>query len=641
MLFFQTYNQSIAKFLVSIFLLSQVLTFGSMFIAPKPAQAFLGFGDLTIKIGDVYDVLKDVGLGALRQVALQVSNKFLTKLTSKLQEKYKIRNYLYYDQILTSYYLNNFINDKVDDPNLRQIYGLLAAGFITGDSTGTTNQPNRSKALIPRLKQAISDYYVSKGGIDPTKIYNPGSFSSDREYFAAAESYFYNMPSYTESNLRAEFGAMQSAATTAAQLEVTVGNGLKAGRVIGGTCNLPEGPTSTAPESWLMRLGFVKVAQAQTAPLEATPNNNFTPLPGSISPNTPSNAGSLNQTYDPNTCQAVGGTWSPSALDRARSFIDNPTASVASWLDGAIHTHLKGNFDPNSFWAVIGSLVGNIIFNQLTLDKSEGGLIEDPNYNYTPNFTQPSGGSTFGLDGISVGTPIYLDGDTIIDAYDTDNDGQPDICVYGGLSTGSRAVPGPPCKPSSNALDTPPPCSINVDLTNSVTNTVDNSISSDPTGNASGSATGTASGSANATINENCPEPATDGGGACASLFNSNAPHSLRDEVQAAVASALAQAESSGLADLPATDQGNIEAFRDLVIAALQNSGLEASTTYNGNCNVARNSIGVRTPGATNGESYDVVRHDNNATIEASTSFGGRPSFLGAPPWDFITTGNR
>src|SRR6185369_11062128 len=92
-------------------------------------------------------------------------------------------------------------------------------------------------ALIPALKQQMTKIYLDQGGIDPTKVYRPAANVRDEEYFATAQAYFANPPSFTETNLQGQFGAFQSNATTASQLEVVVGNGLKAGRVIGGWCS--------------------------------------------------------------------------------------------------------------------------------------------------------------------------------------------------------------------------------------------------------------------------------------------------------------------------------------------------------------------------------------------------------------------
>lgn len=380
-------------------------------LTPKPAEAIFGIADFTfnVQIGNTYDVLKDIGLGALRATALAASNKFLTRFVNKLQDKYKIRNFLYYDQYLTNYYLDRLLVDRIQDPDLRQIFDLLQRGYITGQATGTNpndpNAPDPRKALIPRIKQAMADYYIKQGGIDPNKIYNPAPGISDRQYFATAQAYFANPPSFTERNIQGQFGAFQSAATTASQLEIALGNGLKAGRIIGGTCSL----------------------------------DNTIPVPPSVAA----------PTNDPVACKAAGGTWQESAVDIARSFIDNPTAMVDKYLTGSIISQIDSNFKPDNFWAVIGSLFGNFLFNRLALDQpgnQTSRILQEYPVTYQPE------------SGAIDGTAVHLDGDGIVDGYDTNNDGQADICVYGGVDNENGAAsPGPPCKASSAALTTPTP----------------------------------------------------------------------------------------------------------------------------------------------------------------------------------------
>lgn len=353
------------------------------------------------------DIFKQAMLG----VAYGISQHFMQRFVNKLTDKYKIRNFLYYDQVLTNYYLNNFLRDKISDPNLRQIYVLLESAYVTGQPTGTTpgTGPDPRKALIPRLKKAIADMYTEHTGIDPNFIANPPVGTDFSTYASQASYYYFNHPGYTEMNLRRQFGEFQSMATTASQLEVLVGSGLKAGRFIGGWCDI-----------------------------------------ASIS----EQGGSSSAISSPEACQAQGGTWQQSGLDQARSFIDNPTAYLDKWMNGIIQQQTGANFDPNNFWFVIGNAFGRFLVNRLMIDKPNGVLNEDPR-GYVPADPSLGQGVVEDLAGID------LDGDGVPDGSDIDSDGVIDNCYYGGTApacTGSSTaigggttptVPGGPSGPGS------------------------------------------------------------------------------------------------------------------------------------------------------------------------------------------------
>jgi len=401
-------NKTLIKFstylAIAIFLIGQFSIFSAGLLLPKKADAFLGFGDLTIKIGDVYQALKDIALGALRAVALKASDRFLTTFVNKLKEKYRINNFLYYNRLLSDYYITQFIAEKIEDPNLQKLFSLLNSEFITGHYNGSNNQDPR-KALIPILKQALADYYLQQGGIDPNKIYSPPAGMTDRQYFSMARAYFANPPSFTEQNLRAQYGAFQSSATVAAQLEVITGNGLKAGRVIGGYCT------------------------------------NFT--------DNASRGGNLT----PQTCAGAGGKWNQSALDIARNFIDNPTATVKSFLDSSILTKIDSKFNPNNFWAQVGSTIGNF-FSDLALDSSTSGnssAFYDAGPPYVPGSESLEG----------AGRQVDIDNDGVDDGLDKNGDNLlntpvVDICYYGGLYDAATGIisPNPPCAGSLDAFNT-------------------------------------------------------------------------------------------------------------------------------------------------------------------------------------------
>ncbi|HEX9502789.1 MAG TPA: hypothetical protein VF974_00510 [Patescibacteria group bacterium] len=411
--------------ILAILIATQVT--GGILIAPKTAQAVFP----TI---DIRWVAERIGIGIARGVLERFTEQFLTRFTNKLVDKYKIRNYLYYDRVLTDYYLNRYIADNITDPDLRDVYSLMERAAITGQPTGTTGGINPSKALIPRLNKAINKAYTNRGGIDPQKIYNPSSFNSDREYFAAAQAYFSNPPSFTEQNLQGEFGAFQSSATSASQLEILAGKGIKNGRIIGGSCKggipsnqvtpgIPPGqlpgtvvPLPTPPggaynpnmlsplASILNKLGIIKVASAQAV---ADPNTS------------------------PAACKAGGGEWQASLVDQARSFIDNPTAFIEKNLDAAISQHFNNLYNPSTdFWTQVGKSFGKFIWNQLGLDKTGGVLTDSPNvYAGTdygdPNATTPAPGQ------LSPGD-IDIDGDGIADAVSYSGTGIIDHCIFGG-----------------------------------------------------------------------------------------------------------------------------------------------------------------------------------------------------------------
>lgn len=329
-----------------------------------------GKNNVPVNVSDnTYQKKENAKIAFLRGLAMTAVERFTNEFIDKLVYKYKIRNYLYYDQVLTNYYLNNYIRDKIKDPDLQQIYTMMESAYITGQSTGNSNAPDPRKALIPKLKLKISKMYEESGGIKESAIKTPSSGMSDVDYFSAAQSWTINNPSYVESNLHADFGAFQSSATTAAQLEVLVGQGLKSGRFIGGTC-------------------------------------------------------SNSSAKDPAACTKAGGTWNASALDKTRSFIDNPSVFIQNYLNAAIDKKYQTRFDPNNFWFALGGMVGKYLLNQLDLKKSSG-VLNEAGSNYA--YSVPS-------DDVEVepGAEIDIDNDNIADGVDIDADEVIDFCYFGG-----------------------------------------------------------------------------------------------------------------------------------------------------------------------------------------------------------------
>ena len=396
-------NKTIATIILAVFISVQVLTIGSILLIPKPAKATYP----NITLVDVWQTVEKILKGIAVRLATNIANRYLTAFVNKIVDKYKIKNFLYYDQILTNNLLTNYIRDKVRDPDLLQVYTLLNAAFITGQPTGLSGQPPSNTALIPQIKQAIYKVYLGRGGIPTETINNPLGYSTTN-YYGAAALYYMNGPGYLERNMQGQFGAFQSEATTAAQLEIIVGKGLKNGRIIGGRCSLLQS------------------------------KNIGTPIKSNGNINT-----------SPDACRQAGGTWQPGIVDQARSFIDNPTAFIEPWLHNSIGRIIDNNYDANNIWTQIGELLGNFLYNQLFLNDSRGVTLNEDVQPYVPE------------DGnLILGTPIDLDGDGITDGYDDTGDGQPDRCVFGGAA-GAPNVAGPPCKGSKEATEVPPeggPC---------------------------------------------------------------------------------------------------------------------------------------------------------------------------------------
>lgn len=410
-------KKPIASLLVGIMLLGQAVFVTQYLFIPKPAKAF----GPSFTVGDIPRIIEHILEAAAVRIAQSYAEKYLSRFAEKLIDKFKIRNFLYYDQYLSDYYLSNLILNNIDDPDLREaadiMYRISVSGQMGGYSNGGFCQgatlPREKecieaggkwvgtidprKALIPQLKQAIANLYINQGGIDPNKVYYPAAGVSDREYFATAQAYFANPPSFTEQNIRGQFGAFQSTATTAAQLEILTGNSLKAGRIIGGTC----GANANTP-----------------APIDVT------------------------AAKDPRACAAIGGTWQASALDRARDLINNPTGKINTYIQGALESLFQTTFDASNPWTRIGGALGSYIFTQLEIDKDTGVFNE-----YGESYKIDTGE-------LPKYNELDLDGDGIPDGQDVDGDGKLinvlDTCYHGGVA---NQVPG--CTPSGQVGTSP------------------------------------------------------------------------------------------------------------------------------------------------------------------------------------------
>jgi hypothetical protein len=197
---------------------------------------------------------------------------------------------------------------------------------------------------------------------------------SNLDFYSAAQVWSLNPPSFTEDNLRGQYGSFQASATTAAQLEVLVGNGLKAGRIVGGTC-------------------------------VGTPSY-------------------YKQLKTPETCKAAGGSWRAPALDDARAFIQDPTVYIDKWLAGVINANTSNDLNPNYFWFALGGSLGNFLLNSLTSSNAKPALNEDPQHAYIPSASSEPA--------LNAGLSIDIDGDGEYDAYDSDGDGTIDYCIFDG-----------------------------------------------------------------------------------------------------------------------------------------------------------------------------------------------------------------
>jgi hypothetical protein len=224
------------KFITTVLCCALLAGLFNFVVAPKPAQAFLGIGDISFdfntEIANPYDIAKEIGKAAVGRIATSYANLFLTKFVDKILDKYKIQNYLYYGKLLDSYYLNQYIADKIDDPNLRDAFQAASTLYSYDLSGDTGGNVRRKQEALKKIKEAQDKYYLERGGIDPDKIYNPPADMTDTEYFALARAYFASPKSFSDQNISAQIAAAQSDAAAASAQEIAAGQGLKNSRQI-------------------------------------------------------------------------------------------------------------------------------------------------------------------------------------------------------------------------------------------------------------------------------------------------------------------------------------------------------------------------------------------------------------------------
>lgn len=402
--FFQ-YQKPFAVIVLVLFLSVEVFSAAVFVLIPRQAKATYP----TITIANLADALWHVLEGVAITMATRIVNRFLTEFVDRVYEKFKIRNFLYYDQVLTNYYLTRYLADKISDPDLRRIYQLLNAAYVTGDSpyAGTNLVPRRDQALIPVINREIDNYmrtHLGKltpqtmQGLPPMNVYQRQDF----------EMYYYSNPyyEYSDQMMPGNFANYQSSSGIASKLENMVGDGLKSSRMFGAHCE-------------------------NMSPDMATPGE------------------------DPNSsqaaCQRVAGTWVPGQGNT--SFLTDPAGMIQNYVQNAVGKIFDANYDvgEKNIWIDIGSLLGNFLATRLLSNTAQGTpLNEDPNYSYAPG----GGFSTSNCNNVDIGT------DGIPDQY-TCSDGTT-VCIYGsnpaGGCTDSATASNPQAQPDYGSnYGIPPP----------------------------------------------------------------------------------------------------------------------------------------------------------------------------------------
>lgn len=440
-------KNKILKFLVIALIAGQLGFSFSFLLVPKRAEAFLGIGDVTFtwstEVANWYDVVKDIGLGIAERLAISYANKYLKQFVDKLINKYRIKDYLAYQKVLSGYYLNQYVYQHVQDPNLRQIYSLLASE-ANASLQVTDQRTGQRTVLLTRLKTEIDKYYYGQGGISGNYLSNPPLGTRAYDYYSAAYTYYLSPPDFTDQYLAGEYGSLQSRAAAAAQSEIAQSQGFKNDR---------SAPAGFVPHFCEGAGTILNDFEEEELPEDisiGTPTQQEEPPPGiGFLPNILMKIGFVSKAqaaiFDSQAdCEAQGGTWKVDATGMFSSVIQNPSAFVHDFSTNAIQTVFTNNFKMgNNIYSAIGSLLGNFIFAKLNLDRNNaGGTLNEKGDGYSP----PGG---------SVSIPpseIDLDEDRIWDGLDGDEDDKLesvgiDTCYHGGIV--------PDCQKSSEVPDSP------------------------------------------------------------------------------------------------------------------------------------------------------------------------------------------
>jgi hypothetical protein len=184
------------------------------FVLIPEAQAVFGFNDVSITVGDIPRIIMDAVQQGLVSSFTQFMGSFLDKMIQKIEDNYKIANFLYYsDALVNGQYADDYLNKYVSEPLDRQI----VKNFIPQFNCNTQNQN-----LKPIFQAKASQYL----GFDPSsldvndpqyyqKLSQVGSFMASEQ---GQQLYYQDLASQTE-----------SAAQQAIQQELT-SSGLKTPR---------------------------------------------------------------------------------------------------------------------------------------------------------------------------------------------------------------------------------------------------------------------------------------------------------------------------------------------------------------------------------------------------------------------------